>query len=58
MYSNGKLTHTISSNGVPQSDVVLKNEVRKKILHYRQLYEDLTDPIVFMPVAVNITLIR
>jgi hypothetical protein len=26
---------------------------RKKILHYRSLYTDLSDPIVFMPVAVN-----
>ncbi len=26
---------------------------RKKILHYRQLYVDRTDPIAFMPVAVD-----
>jgi hypothetical protein len=31
----------------------LKNTARKKILHYRQLYADLPDPMVFMPVAVN-----
>ena len=45
--------HTISSNDVPQSDGTLTNTVRKKMLHYRQFYSDLFDPIVFMSVTVN-----
>ena len=49
---NGILTHRISSNDSPQSDGDLKNTDRKKIFHYRQLYADLPDPIVFLPVAV------
>jgi hypothetical protein len=51
--TNGKLTHTISSNGVPQSDGDLKNVVRKEILHYHQLHEGVPDLKVFMTVAVN-----
>jgi hypothetical protein len=31
----------------------LKNMDRKKILHYRQFYEDLNDPIVFISVSMN-----
>jgi hypothetical protein len=27
--------------------------VRKKILHYRQLYADKPDPIIFLPVTVK-----
>jgi hypothetical protein len=27
--------------------------VRKKILHYRQIYVDKTDPIIFMTVSVR-----
>jgi hypothetical protein len=45
-------SHRISSNDFPQSDV-LKNTDRKKILHYRQFYVDLPDPIVLFPVVVN-----
>jgi hypothetical protein len=32
----------------PRTDGALKKEDRKKILHCRQLYADLPDPIVFM----------
>ena len=38
--------------GCPQSDDVLKNAARK-ILHYRQLYADLPDPVVFMSSSVS-----
>jgi hypothetical protein len=36
-----------------QSHVTLKNTVRKEMLHYRQLYSDLPDPIMFMSFVVN-----
>jgi hypothetical protein len=55
-HTNGKLTHPMSSNGVPQSDDVLKNTKilhHKKILHYHKFDEDLPDPMVFMTVVVN-----
>lgn len=39
--------------GTPQPDGALKNEARKKILHYRGRNADQSDPMVFMPVAVN-----
>jgi hypothetical protein len=32
---------------------VMDDVVRIKIRYYRQLYEDRTDPIVFLPVAVS-----
>jgi hypothetical protein len=35
----------------PDGDI--KAVVRKKILHYRQLYVDRPDPIAFMPVVVD-----
>jgi predicted metal-dependent peptidase len=31
----------------------LKNTARKKVLHYRQLYADLPDQMVFVHVAVD-----
>jgi hypothetical protein len=58
IHTNGKLTHTMSSNDDPQSDGVVKISDRKKILHYRRLFADLPDPIVFMFVVVNGSLIR
>ena len=51
--THGALTHRVSSTGAPQSDGVLNNVVRIKIRHYRQLYVDRPDPIVFLPVAVS-----
>jgi hypothetical protein len=42
----------MTSNG-PQSEDTLKNEVRKKIIHYHQLYADKPDPVVFPPITVN-----
>jgi len=52
-YTNGALSHRLSSNDTPHPDDPLKNAARKKILHYRQLYADKTDPIIFLPVTVN-----
>ncbi len=37
----------------PELDGALKVVVRKKIIHYRQLYLDRPEPIVFMLVAVD-----
>jgi hypothetical protein len=48
--TNGALTHRIPSNGAPQPDGALKNAARKKLLRYRQLYVDLSPPVVFIPV--------
>jgi hypothetical protein len=49
----GQLTNIRRSDGAPEPDGVLKVVVRKKIIHYRQLYIDHPEPIVFMPVAVD-----
>jgi hypothetical protein len=35
--------------------MTLRTVVRKRILHYRQLYINHTDPITFLPVAVDTT---
>ncbi len=50
---NGQLTNTRRSDGAPEPDGVIKTVVRKKIIHYRQLYIDHPDPIAFMPVATD-----
>ena len=49
----GQLKNTRSSDGDPEFDGTLRTVSRKKILHYRQLYIDLPEPIAFMPVAVD-----
>ena len=49
----GALTHRVSSTGAPQSDGDLNNTVRIKIRHYRQLYTDRPDPIVFLTVVIS-----
>jgi hypothetical protein len=36
-YTNGTLTHRVSSTGAPQSDGALNKTVRMKIRHYRQI---------------------
>jgi hypothetical protein len=38
---------------LPQSDGVLNKTTRMKIRHYRQIYADRPDPIVFLPIAVS-----
>jgi hypothetical protein len=50
---NGQLTNTRRSDGAPEPDGVIKAVDRKKIIHYRQLYIDRPDPIVFMSVVVD-----
>jgi hypothetical protein len=49
----GQLTNIRRSDGAPEPDGVLKVVTRKKIIHYRQLYIDRPDPIVFMSVPVD-----
>jgi hypothetical protein len=51
--TTGTLTQRVSSTGTPQSDGALKNADSKKIRHYRQIYEDRTDPVIFLSVTVN-----
>jgi hypothetical protein len=51
--TNGALIHRVPSTGAPQSDGVLNKTTRMKIRHYRQIYADRPDPIVFLPVAVS-----
>ena len=55
-HTNGALSHRVSSTGAhqpTQSDGALNKAVRIKIRHYRQLYVDRPDPIVFLPVTVS-----
>ena len=52
-YTNGALTNRLSSTGAPQPDGALNTAVRKKIRHYRQIYGDRSDPIVFLPFSVS-----
>jgi hypothetical protein len=42
-----------SSTGAPQPDGALNKADRMKIRHYRQIYADRPDPIVFLPIAVS-----
>jgi hypothetical protein len=49
VYSTGQLTHTRRSDGAPEPDGVLRVVVRKKILHYHQLYINRSNPIAFIP---------
>ena len=51
--TNGALTHRVSFTGAPQSDGSLNNATSIKIRHYLQIYEDRTDPIVFLSVSVR-----
>ncbi len=53
VHSIGQLTNIRSSDGAPEPDGALKVVVRKKIIHYRQLYIDRPEPIAFVPVAVD-----
>ena len=39
--------------GAPHRHVALNKAVRMKIRHYRQIYTDRPDPIVFMSIAVS-----
>ena len=53
VHPSGHLTNTRRSDGAPEPDGDLKVVVRKKIIHYRQLYIDHPEPIAFMPVALD-----
>jgi hypothetical protein len=50
-----QLTNTRRSDGAPDPDVALKEVVRIKISHYRNLYLNHPEPIVFIPLAVDTT---
>ncbi len=51
--SLGQPTHTRRTDGAPEPDGALRTVTRAKIRHYRQMYINLPEPIVFMPVAVD-----
>jgi hypothetical protein len=53
MSSLGQLTHTRRTDGAPETDGALRTVARVKIRHYRQLYINRPEPIVFMTVAVD-----
>ncbi len=53
LYSLGQLTHIRRLDGTPEPDGALRESVRTKIRHYRQLYINRPDPIDFIPVAVD-----
>ena len=48
VHSIGQLTSTKRSDGAPELDDALRTVSRKKIIHYRQLYVDRPEPIVFI----------
>ena len=53
VHSNGQLTHTRRSDDVPETDGGIRPVVRKKILHYHQLYINRSDPITFVSLTVD-----
>ena len=53
VYPIGQLTNIRSLDGVPEPDGALRVVSGKKIIHYRQLYIDRPDPIVFMSLSVD-----
>ena len=53
LYPNEKLSHTRHFDDAPHPNGYLKNTVRPKVLHYRRLYDDRPDPIVFIHLVVN-----
>ncbi len=55
VHTTGQLTNTRRSDDSPELDGALREVARKKILHYRQLYLNRPDPIIFLPVAVDTT---
>jgi hypothetical protein len=50
-HTNGALTHRGPSTGAPQPDGALNKAARMKNRHYRQIYTDRSDPIVFLPIT-------
>ncbi len=58
VYTTGQVTNctsTRSSDDAPELDGDLREVVRKKILHYHQLYINRPDPITLLPDAVDTT---
>jgi hypothetical protein len=56
--SLGQLTDTRRTDGVPEPDGALRTVTGEKNRHYRQLYINRPDPIVFMPVVpVSMTIL-
>ena len=51
----GQLTHTRRSDGPPDPDGVLKESVGIKIRHYRNIYLNRPDLIVFLPLSVDVS---
>jgi hypothetical protein len=49
----GQLTHTRRSGSAPDPDGVIQDAVRIKIRHYRNIYLNRPDPIVFLSLAVD-----
>ena len=51
------ITHTQNVLQLPSDDPYpdddLKSLIRKKIIHYRQIYEDKSDPIIFLSDTMN-----
>ncbi len=55
VYTSGQMTNIRCSDGSPELDGALREVARTKILHYRQLYLNRPDPIVFLPTATDTT---
>ncbi len=55
VHTTGHLTNTRRSDDAPDLDGGLREVVRKKILHYHQLYFNRPDPISFLPLVVDTT---
>ena len=55
LHPMGQLTNTRRSDGSPDTGGALKEVVRIKIRHYRNVYLNRPDPIAFIPLAVDTT---
>ena len=55
LHPMGQLTNTRHSDGSPDPDGALKEVVRIKIRHYRNVYLNHPDPIDFIPLTVDTT---
>ncbi len=55
VHTTGQLTNTRRSDDAPKVDGALREVVRTKILHYRQLYINRPDPIAFLPATADTT---
>ena len=57
LHPMGQLTHSRRSDGVPDPDGSLKDTDRIKIRHYRNVYLNRPDPIAFVPLVVDTTVL-